>query len=1354
MCPLSPLMDVMAHNTSHRIVRSFSLPYTCCMHLMTFCVILFFVHPDCVIAQLQARSRIEFTSDTNLYRFADATHPASLKTDNAFIAPSAFFQGLVQAGSLSVDGAVSAGSASVTSSVSAGSATIATSLIVSGQITSAAIVPGSNAQSDLGSSSARFKDAYLSGRLTGGAAVLSGALTAGEATIQGMLQTDSVTVTGQATLKSLAVQEGASFASSASFAGPLLFSANASTQTLIPNTVNSDIGTIGDAYRNGWFSGGLASNSLAVIGLATFQADVKVAGAISVSGAAALGSLTTTGGAVLGSLSISTGSITSRAIIPAAAAAHDIGSASATFKDLFLSGTATATSVAVSGAATLHSLSVKNGASVAGGLSVDSLSNTGITTARNVVPASNDSFDFGTQSTRWRDAFLSGVVHTSALSASGAVTSHALNVVSSASIGGDQNVTGSLTVTGSTSLNGPVLLSGAVSAGGIVSSGNISAASIATSGSITAGSSISSTALTTSGLATVGSLLVSNSVNVTQNVNIVGSITVSGQTITSSLIPSAASSNIGTPLNPFQNADFSGSIHSGALTVNGPSTLVGDVLASGGLTVTGSATLTIATASSVSVAGTLIAEQVNPPSNGAFDLGSDSPSAKWRHVFASGTVSAGNLTTSGAATVDSLRVLGSSHAQGDISVGTNLTVTGVTTLNGPVSLNGTVSATSVSVSGTVSAGSVSSSGSISTDMQLSGSTLSTTGLATVSALGVANDANVNGTTFLNGPVVLSSVASTRTLAPNSAQSDLGSSSARYQDLWLSGTVNSEALLVSGSANLSGDTVAHGSLAVTGPSILSAVSATSLSVTGPVTAQAVNPEIDNANDLGTPSRRWRNIASSGGIVAGTVTTAGLANLNFLVVDTSARTKGDSFVDGSLTVTASSILNGPIALNGRVSISNLDASGRVSGASLSTTGALTADTSVSTGTLTTTDLATVNALRVENAASFAGDVSMTAPLTMRARILSFSIYPDIDTADLGASNQRYRNLWASGTVNTASLAVESDATVNGPTVLNGGLNVDSPASLKSLSVTNDATINGAANIKGPAAFTSTVTLSGVTSTAALKPLTDNLYDLGAPTAGYKNAYITGQVQAASAAITGDMSVLGTVTARQVMPQTHNLYDIGTAGLAFRNIALSGKITASAAILAATAGSTVGIGTLTPDVNRKLDVVGDARVSGELTVGTVSINTGAVSAGSIDISGTVKGQIRLQGTAPTQANTACVVGDIRVSSDHLFVCVSKDNRIYWRLLPLGDFAPTCSDGVQNGYETDADCGGSCPLKCPIGSNCSEHSDCDSGNCNSSNKCEAGKHSASHASRSSFHLYAFGDPSAHVFSDHVYIC
>jgi len=51
-----------------------------------------------------------------------------------------------------------------------------------------------------------------------------------------------------------------------------------------------------------------------------------------------------------------------------------------------------------------------------------------------------------------------------------------------------------------------------------------------------------------------------------------------------------------------------------------------------------------------------------------------------------------------------------------------------------------------------------------------------------------------------------------------------------------------------------------------------------------------------------------------------------------------------------------------------------------------------------------------------------------------------------------------------------------------------------------------------------------------------------------------------------------------------------------------------------------------------------------------------------------------------------------------------------------------PTCDDGVQNGDETDVDCGGSCDTDCDDGEGCSGGDDCISGMCDDDGTCTPG--------------------------------
>jgi hypothetical protein len=44
---------------------------------------------------------------------------------------------------------------------------------------------------------------------------------------------------------------------------------------------------------------------------------------------------------------------------------------------------------------------------------------------------------------------------------------------------------------------------------------------------------------------------------------------------------------------------------------------------------------------------------------------------------------------------------------------------------------------------------------------------------------------------------------------------------------------------------------------------------------------------------------------------------------------------------------------------------------------------------------------------------------------------------------------------------------------------------------------------------------------------------------------------------------------------------------------------------------------------------------------------------------------------------------------------------------------YVPSCSDGAKNGSETGTDCGGPCPTTCPLDGGCSQNADCTSGMC-----------------------------------------
>ncbi len=50
---------------------------------------------------------------------------------------------------------------------------------------------------------------------------------------------------------------------------------------------------------------------------------------------------------------------------------------------------------------------------------------------------------------------------------------------------------------------------------------------------------------------------------------------------------------------------------------------------------------------------------------------------------------------------------------------------------------------------------------------------------------------------------------------------------------------------------------------------------------------------------------------------------------------------------------------------------------------------------------------------------------------------------------------------------------------------------------------------------------------------------------------------------------------------------------------------------------------------------------------------------------------------------------------------------------LADVPDLAPSCSDGIRDGLETDVDCGGPACPRCALGKYCATNTDCSSGVC-----------------------------------------
>ena len=73
-----------------------------------------------------------------------------------------------------------------------------------------------------------------------------------------------------------------------------------------------------------------------------------------------------------------------------------------------------------------------------------------------------------------------------------------------------------------------------------------------------------------------------------------------------------------------------------------------------------------------------------------------------------------------------------------------------------------------------------------------------------------------------------------------------------------------------------------------------------------------------------------------------------------------------------------------------------------------------------------------------------------------------------------------------------------------------------------------------------------------------------------------------------------------------------------------------------------------------------------------------------------------------------------NIRIAAgNHTLRVVFDNGLVNLNYIELTQNAPTCSDAVKNGPETDVDCGGGCPTLCAKDQDCAQNSDCASNDC-----------------------------------------
>ena len=115
---------------------------------------------------------------------------------------------------------------------------------------------------------------------------------------------------------------------------------------------------------------------------------------------------------------------------------------------------------------------------------------------------------------------------------------------------------------------------------------------------------------------------------------------------------------------------------------------------------------------------------------------------------------------------------------------------------------------------------------------------------------------------------------------------------------------------------------------------------------------------------------------------------------------------------------------------------------------------------------------------------------------------------------------------------------------------------------------------------------------------------------------------------------------------------------------------------------------------------------RVSSVLAVAWLFVLGGCTTSGSdVDVGSADTGVLD---ASANDARTSDVGLDASATTDAATVDAALVDS------PTIDAAPpSCTDGRQNGDETDVDCGGSCTTKCAPGKHCALSTDCQSGIC-----------------------------------------
>ena len=367
-------------------------------------------------------------------------------------------------------------------------------------------------------------------------------------------------------------------------------------------------------------------------------------------------------------------------------------------------------------------------------------------------------------------------------------------------------------------------------------------------------------------------------------------------------------------------------------------------------------------------------------------------------------------------------------------------------------------------------------------------------------------------------------------------------------------LGSSGVTVTGNLDVTGNLEVTGTTTFNGGTLTLGDSATDNVVFGADVNSSITPNTDDAYDLGSSSKEWRNLYIDGE-----------ANIDTLNADSATLTTAD--------------------ING----------GTVDGATIGAN-------SASTGAFTSVTVSTT--LDVSGAAIFDGNVALgngtSDTITATGRFNS-SLVPSTDDArDLGTSSLQWRDLYIDGTANIDSLVADT-ADINGGTIDGTAIGGNSPSSGAFTS------ISASGNVDLGNATSDTITATGRFD-SDLVPSSDSSNALGTTALRWSIFFADAATITNDVSIGGDLTVIGdaNITGTLTYEDVTNIDSVGVV------TARSGLVVSSGG-----ANITGGItGDLTGDVTGNADTATTLATSRTLSIsgagtGSASFNGGANAA-----------------------------------------------------------------------------------------------------------------------------------------------